>query len=402
MKKLFIDCQQNVVRTALTEGGKLIELYIDSPWESSWVGRVIVGRLKTILPGQFAFVDIGGRKNAFMNLYTGHGLKAGQPVLVQVYKDAVKSKGMYVGLDISLKGRLILLHEHTRNDVGISRKITDSMESKRLRSMVKKLLPPGYGAIVRTNANLQDEATIEAEIQNLYEAHLQIKQRAQFAIPPTTLYPKSSKQIFDLLTDLISDDLGEIHISGDEFPETSEAICKLLPSMESRIFRYETDDLHHESSLRPTMFDNYGLSRQISAALEKVVKLPCGGFITIEETEACVVIDVNTGSNVGNIDYQNTILETNLEAAAVIAAQIRLRNLSGIIIIDFIDMPGEADKNTLLSALGAETKKDRRPAEIIGMMGLGMVQLTRRKTRPSLSQILKVNCPHCGGKIRGD
>ncbi|MCL2218217.1 MAG: ribonuclease E/G [Defluviitaleaceae bacterium] len=387
MKKLFIDHHPDRVRTALTEGGRLLELYIDPA--SSWVGRVIVGRVKTILPGQFAFVDIGGCKNAFMNLSEGHGLKAGQPVLVQVYKDAAKSKGMYVGTEISLKGRLIVLHEGF--EVGVSRKITGEKENKRLRKLVRKLLPQGYGAIVRTNAEGQDEAALAAEIQYLHETHLQIKHRAEYALPPAVLYPEATAQSSPLLTDLVSGKLSEIHISGfpEEFAAVKEAVFKLLPGLESRVFHYEPD--------APSMFSHYGINRQISAALEKIVKLPCGGFITIEETEACVVIDVNTGSNVGKTDYRATVLETNLEAAEVIAAQIRLRNLSGIIIIDFIDMPAEEDKTTLLAALAAEVKKDGIRTEIIGMIGLGMVQLTRRKTRPPLSQLMETPCPHCGG-----
>ncbi|MCL2841776.1 MAG: ribonuclease E/G [Defluviitaleaceae bacterium] len=393
MKRIFIEYSDNGIRTALLEGSKLQEIYIDPLQKNSWVGRIIVGRLQTILPGQFAFVDIGGRKNAFMNLSHGHGLKAGQPILVQVQKDAVKAKGMYVSQTISLKGRLLVLHENLRAEVGVSRKITDEKENTRLRKMVRKLLPKGFGAIVRTNAEGQDKEIIWAEIKNLHEIYLQIKERAQYALPPTRLYPVEENQIFSLFTDLIADDIAEIHISGtmEAFDGAKNAIKALLLSAENKISYYEGENA-------PTMFAHYGINRQISAALEKTIKLPCGGFITIEETEACVVIDVNTGSNVGKINYQNTVFETNKEAAVTIAEQIRLRNLSGIILIDFIDMDDEGNKNALLLALNAELKKDRIRAEIIGMMGLGMVQLTRRKMRPTLSGLIESTCPTCGGK----
>lgn len=393
MKKLFIDHHSSGIRTAYTESGELCGLYIDHQRDGSWVGRVIVGRLQTILPGQFAFVDIGGSKNAFMNLRPGHGLKAGQPVLVQVYKDATRSKGMYVGREISMKGRLIVLSEDYSNQVGVSRKITDEKESRRLRGLVRELLPRRYGAIVRTGAAGQSQPLLADEITRLHELHMQVRHRAQYARPPALLYPDSTSLWSALLTDVVSSDLEEIHVSGSEedFDSVKDAVRGLLPDLENRIYHYNDER---------NLFDAYGISNQINTALQKTLTLPCGGFVTFEETEACVVIDVNTGGNVGKTDYRATVLETNLEAAGLIAAQIRVRNLSGIIIIDFINMPSDTDKNILLGALAHEINKDRIKAEIDGMIGLGMVQLTRRKIRPPLSHLMETNCPHCGGKGR--
>ena len=390
MKKLFIDRGKDKFRTAVTEDGKLVELYIDSASDGSRVGHIILGRLQTILPGQFAFVDIGAKKNAFVNLRDGHGLKAGQPVLVQVKKDAVTSKGVYVDTEINLKGRLVILYESSRGEAGVSRKITDPKESRRLKKLVRKHLPPGYGAILRTNAAGADADAISAEIKALSDRHRIISEKAKYAKPPVLLYPE--KEESSLLTDLISEDIAEIRISGDDdfFVSVKRNICNILPILEPRIVRHTEEN----------MFSHYGLNRQTAAALNKITNLPCGGFITIEETEACVVIDVNTGSNVGKTSYRQVISETNLQAAAAIASQIRLRNLSGIILVDFIDMWEPEDNAALLDAFSTEIKKDRIPAEIIGMIGLGMVQLTRRKTRPPLSRLLEGTCPECGGKGR--
>lgn len=393
MKRLLIDHRPDGIYTALTENGKLTELFIDpvsqnTAAEGSWVGRVIVGRIKTILPGQFAFVNIGGKKNAFINLLKEHGLKAGQPVLVQVQKDAVGTKGMYVALEISLKGRLVVLAQGSTQTVGVSRKIEDEPESRRLRKIARKHLPPGYAIIVRTNAVGQTQEAIAEEIEALHKIHADIITRAEFARPPATLYPSSQSATVSqsLLSDILSDELEGILIStekDDTFAALKNSICQLLPCLESKILR-----------------KNINLKKQIKAALEKEVRLLCGGFITIEQTEACVVIDVNTGSNVGKINYSETVFETNLEAAVEIAAQIRLRNLAGIIIVDFIDMQQAADKAALLNTFTAELKKDRITLELEGFVGLGMVLLTRRKTRPPISALLETTCPLCGGKGR--
>jgi len=389
MKKLLIDSTSEKIFTALTENDKPVEFFIDSrdsaEFDGSWVGRIIVGRIKTILPGQFAFVDIGAKKNAFMNLHKGHGLKAGLPVLVQVQKDAAGTKGMCVGLEISIKGRLVVLCAASQTQtVGISRKIEDEKEVRRLRKIVWKVLPNGFSAIVRTNAEGQAASDIAREIEELHEEYLKITAHAEFVRPPVTLFPVSQSAVIskNLLSDILSDELDEIHInteSDEELAAIKNSICELMPAIENRI------------SLKPL-----NLKKHIKNAMEKEVHLPCGGFVTIEQTEACVVIDVNTGSNVGNTDYSTTVIETNLEAAAVIATQIRLRNLSGIIIVDFIDMPKEHDKTALLEKLTAEIKKDRIKTEIAGFVGLGMVLMTRRKTRPPISEIMQIKCPHCG------
>ena len=384
--KLLIEHTASSVRTALTENNRLKEIYIDNDINTSRVGEVVVGRIRTIMPGQFAFIDIGAGKNAFANLKPGHAFKTGQPILVQVQKDATSSKGAYVSTDINLKGRLVVLHKSPPGEVGVSHKITDENETRRLKKLVRGLLPAGYGAIVRTNAQHCDRDAIAEEIQKFHEIFEMILAKAQYALPPAKLYPEDA---VPFPADLVSDSLDEIHISATEeaFAIIKGHICEIAPSLYERVAHYDGK-----------LFEDFGVKKQISRALEKVVDLPSGGFITIEQTEACVVVDVNTGNSIGAASYRETVLCTNLEAAKAIIDQIILRNLSGTIIIDFIDMPGQHDKSTLMEALAAEARRDRLNPEIIGMSKLGIVQIARAKRRLSLSQVLEIKCPHCGGK----
>jgi len=391
LTKLLIEHTASGVRTALTENNRLKEIYIDNDISTSRVGEVVVGRIRTIMPGQFAFIDIDAGKNAFANLKPGHAFKTGQPILVQVQKDATSSKGAYVSTDINLKGRLVVLHKSPPGEVGVSHKISDEKETRRLKKIVRALLPAGYGAIVRTNAGNCDKETIADEINKLYQEYETIISRGQYALPPAKLYPEDK---YPFPADLISDSLDEIHISGTEeaFATIKRHICEIsdiTQSLSERIFHYDGKLLEH-----------FGVKKQISRALEKVVDLPSGGFITIEQTEACVVVDVNTGNSAGAASYRETVLNANLEAAKTIIDQIILRNLSGTIIIDFIDMPGQQDKSALMEVLVVEARRDRLNPEIIGMSKLGIVQMARAKKRLSLSQVLEINCPHCGGKGR--
>jgi len=382
MQKLLVEQTPTKTRAAITQNGKLKELYIDHR-DESLVGNIVVGRVRTIMPGQFAFIDIGRGKNAFANLKQNHNIKSGQPLLVQIQKDATTTKGAYVSTEISLKGWLIILQKH--QEVGVSHKITNEKETRRLKKLVRGLLPGGYGAIVRTNAQGATPEALQEEITTLHHQYEEILRRAEFAMPPAKLYPNISAEIAPILTDLVSEHLDEVHISGtaEAFTATKEYIAALVPNLAEKTF-------HNEGKL----FDP--LKKQIRAALEKTVPLPCGGFITIEQTEACVVIDVNTGNNTSSYSYRETVLNTNLEAATAIIDQIILRNLSGIIIIDFIDMTRQEDKLALMTALAKEASRDRLNPEIIGLSPLGIVQMARPKRRLPLSQILGTNCPHCG------
>jgi ribonuclease G len=370
MKKIFIDHQKGMTRTAVVSGGKLREIFFDHACNGSIVGRVYMGIVRNILPGQFAFVDIGFNKNAFLNKVDESNIRIGQPVLVQAYRDASGSKGAYVGQEIHFKGRLLIIYASPTPEIGISQKITDKKTRKRLKGFVRNALPDGYGAIIRTNAQEAAEPEIVGEVEVLINRHQHIAQKAKYARPPVLLYQENS-----LLDDLLSDDVTEIITGAGVSIETS------IPTHISII---KTDD--------EFLFDNQNITKQIRNALEKKVNLPSGGFITIEQTEACVVIDVNSGHETARI--------ANLKAAECIAWQLALRNLSGMIIVDFIDMENNEDKKFLMFTLDEHLKKERVKTEIIGMTELGLVQLTRKKTRESLSRLLQKNCSHCNGSGR--
>jgi ribonuclease G len=392
MKQLFIDSAPGCVRVAYTVDKKLKEIYIDPAGNASLVGHIYMGRIQNILPGQFAFVDIGAERNAFINLPRNHGLKKGHSVLMQVYKDAYGDKGPYGGQLIKLKGRMVIIFESPRGEIGVSHKITDAVERSRLRKSVHDVLEKGFGAIIRTNAAGYPEEEISAETKQLINLHREIKERALYTLPPALVYSLNDSALPEgLLVDLLADDLDEIWINGDNVENIKATCINISSKLKDKIFFHDG---------KTNFFDAFHITRQIERALEKQIMLSCGGYITIEQTEACVVIDVNTGAFSGEQDYRAAILKTNKEAAALIAGQLTLRNLSGMIVIDFIDMKDRYDKNKLLETLAAEIKKDRIKTELVGMTELGLVLLTRRKTRPALSQILETDCPFCQGSGR--
>jgi ribonuclease G len=389
VKRICIETINGVTRTALLEGSRLREIFIDRAVNGSLVGNIYVGVVRNILPSQFAFIDIGtGGKNAFLNIPKGMELRTGEPVPVQVYKDASGAKGAYVGQELFFNGRLVIVHAPLGDtgspSIGISKKITQKKERKRLQGIVQKNLAEGYGAIIRTNAAGKDEADIAAEIRLLTDKHALVLEKARYARPPVTLCHENN-----LLKDLLSDDVEDIWVNDKETLEAvTQAVAYAAPGLVSKVRLYEDGD----------MFHRLGINRQISHALQKDVTLPCGGYITIEQTEACVIVDVNTGHFAGKRNFRETVMQTNLEAAACIAWQMALRNLSGMIIVDFIDMQREEDKAALIREFTACIKQDRIQTEIVGMTELGLVQLTRKKTRESLSRLLETECTACKGK----
>jgi len=394
MKNLYVDFRDDSVQTALTENGKLVEFFVNPKEDKSFVGYVFVGRIKTILPNLFAFIDIGGKKNAFLNLKEGHGLKAGDQVLVQVNKDATTSKGMSVSLEIKLKGYYTVVFESFLSSIGVSKKIDNYIKKKIIKRQVRKFLPSGFGAVIRTNAEKVSYDIISKEINELCEKLKDIKNRGMYAKKGTLLFPEKNEQSNFFLKDFISEDINDVFVIGssEEFIKLRDEIIQLVPNLKNSIYFSEEE--------KPRLFEYHGIIKQLFASLKKEVSLPCGGYITIEETEACVVIDVNTGSSVDKFSHEEMAFETNVEATEKIAFEIRLRNLSGIILIDFIDMSLESNKIALLEKLSNELKKDRIVADVIGMVGLGMVQLTRRKTRPPISFHLEKKCQCCNGKGR--
>ena len=378
MKRILIDSNAEVVRTAYINDGVLTEIFHDYKTNGSLVGTIINGVVKNILPSRFAFIDIGQEKNAFMNLAADSTIKIGDYVCVQVRNDATGDKGANVSEILQYSGKYSIIYKSAARSVGISQKISEKAERSRLKKLALGLLPKGYSVILRTQSGGAKEEDLAKEFEALCLTSDSVSEAAKYSTAPNVLYSYRPPY-----ADLITEDIDEVVVNDKIILEDVKKYAN-----DTKITPWEAEE---------GLFDYFGIERQISKALNRNIWLPCGGFVTFDQVEACVVIDVNTGKFAGKKNYKETALKTNLEAAACVASQIRLRNLSGMIIVDFIDMPDEEHNKELLRDFAKALKKDRIPSDIIGMTSLGLVQLTRRKQRESLSKLLLKPCDNCGG-----
>ena len=407
VKNIIMDITPITARTALVEDGKLVEILIDDALNEVSVGDIYVGRVQNIF-SQFAFVDIGEQKKAFLSLddirqraiYKEEkgkrklNLQVGQQIVVQVLKEALGEKGASVTTELSFTGKYVVLIKigvDEKGNVFVSKKIEDALERERLNIIASDSLPKGYSMIVRTSSIGATQSEIEAEIKDLFKISDNLVSKSVYAKPPAILYSES-RIYANSLKSLLKEDINSIVVnSSKEF----ENITDLAKSY----FRKSNDKVKlYEGYLN--IFDEYEIETQIEKALNRKVWLKSGGFLVIEETEACVVIDINTGKLTGKKNKNDVILKNNMEAVTEISKQLRLRNLSGIIIIDFIDMKDEHDRTSLMSYLYEKVKDDRVGVTIVGMTSLGLVQLTRKKTRGPLSKYLLNECSSCHGTGR--
>lgn len=398
MKRVLMDISADLTRIALAEDGALKELYYESKREESLVGNIYAGRVVNVMPNlQAAFVDIGVGKNGYYYYGNARAVsdegknrpKAGDTLILQVEKDAVGSKGAVLTEKFSFPGKFLVLLPKEAEEIGISRKITDSAERSRIREIVTELLPEGCGAIIRTNGAGKSREDFEKELQTL-TAKWEKLQYGMYLKPPALLL-RENYPVQRAVRDFYSADVDE-YVVNDE-----TAYHELLQTGD---FNGETQPVLKLHAETLPLFEAYYLESQSEKALEEHVWLKSGGFLVIEETEACVVIDVNTGKAAGKGDLQKTILKTNLEAAEEAAKQMRLRNLSGIIIIDFIDMADPEAQKEVTRRLEAAVKKDRIKTVVVGMTELGLMQVTRKKTRPSLKRQMTTKCRACHGTGR--
>ena len=395
-----MDISADLSRIALAEDGALTELYYESKRDESLVGNIYAGRVANVMPNlQAAFVDIGVGKNGYYYYGNARAVsdaeknaakpKVGDTLILQVEKDAVGSKGAVLTGNFSFPGKFLVLLPKEAGEIGISRKITDSAERNRIREIVTELLPEGCGAIVRTNGAGKSKEEFEKELTVLSAKAEKLKTGA-FHKPPALLL-QENHPIQRAARDFYSADVDEYvvneEVAYEELLETGDFNGENQPALK----------LHED---KVPLFESYFLESQSEKALDEHVWLKSGGFLVIEETEACVVIDVNTGKAAGKGDLQKTILKTNLEAAEEAAKQMRLRNLSGIIIIDFIDMADPNAQKEVTKRLEAAVKKDRIKTVVVGMTELGLMQVTRKKTRPSLKRQMTTKCRACEGTGR--
>src|SRR5512138_680624 len=404
-EQILINVTPQETRVAVTEQGAVQELHIERDSSRGLVGNIYLGRVCRVLPGmQSAFVEIGLPRAAFLHVAdiwgarNGTGverpiekiLSEGQTLLVQVIKDPIGSKGARLSTQISIAGRLLVYLPQDPH-IGISQRIEDEAEREHLREKLQTLIPPGEtgGFIVRTVAETATEAELAADIEYLITLWKQIQQAAQTAAPQASLYQDLSLAT-RVLRDLVTDTTERIII------DSRETFVK-VQEFAQRYTRQAVPILEHYQGERP-LFDLFGVEEEIERALARRVDLKSGGYVIIDQTEALTTIDVNTGGFVGVRSFDDTIFKTNLEAAQVIARQLRMRNLGGIIIIDFIDMENADHRSAVLGELNKALDRDRTRLTVNGFTQLGLVEMTRKRTRESLAHVLCEPCPTCNGR----
>ena len=390
---------------AVTEQGAVQELHIERSSSRGLVGNIYLGRVCRVLPGmQSAFVEIGLPRAAFLHvadIWSARNtpdadrpieriLSEGQTVLVQVVKDPIGSKGARLSTQVSIAGRLLVYLPQDPH-IGISQRIEDEAEREHLREKVHALIPEGEagGFIVRTVAEAATDAELAADIEYLITLWKQIGQAAQTAPPQALLYQDLSLAT-RVLRDLVGDSTERIIV------DSRETFAK-MQDFASRYTRQALPILEHYSGERP-LFDLFPVEDEIEKALARRVDLKSGGYVIIDQTEALTTVDVNTGGFVSGRSFDDTIFKTNLEAAQAIARQLRLRNLGGIIVVDFIDMESQDHRDAVLAEFRKALSRDRTRVTVNGFSQLGLVEMTRKRTRESLAHILCEPCPVCQGR----
>ena len=385
MKRILVDSSLASTRIGLVEDGELTELIYENEKSQSIVGNIYVGRIMSVHKGmQACFIDIGEEKNTYMQLKKGDIVQPNSHIVVQVQKDATGEKGAVVTNKLSFPGKFIILIPGDNGSVGISKKIENLAEREKIKEILKYLLPEGYGAIVRTEGMEKTVDDYQKEVKKLYEISEKVIQKSMYEKALSLIY-KEDDVVLKSARDLFGVSIDEIVLNDKEQYEILKNEVKDRPE---RVVFYDG---------QVQMFENYMVESQAKKILNKKVWLKSGGFIVIEQTEACVVIDVNTGKYTGKKDFQETVFKTNLEAANEIAKQLRLRNLSGMIIVDFIDMKEEIKKELLAEVLEKAVKKDRIKTTVVGMTELGLMQITRKKIRVPILEKLTIGCSCCNG-----
>lgn len=407
MKDILIETDSGQTRLALIEDGELSEYYIERKGQEKLAGNIYLGRVANVLQGmQAAFVDIGLEKNAFLhvndildfgdkdglrqrisNQPPQTRIRAGQELLVQVVKEPGGTKGPRISSHITLPSRLVVLLP-TVEYVGISRRIEDEEERLRLRMLAEALRPNGMGVIVRTAANGAKEDEIRRDIEYLIRMWSVILQRGEHSTSPALIH-RDESLVYRSVRDMLTEEVRTILVdNAEQYSSVHEIAGMLSPELQTRVQLYEGET---------PLFDRYRVDAHFSKALARRVWLKSGGYLVIDHTEALTVIDVNTGKFVGSNSLADTVLKLNCEAAAEIVRQLRLRDVGGIVIIDFIDMESEEDQLQLLSQLRQLLKKDRTKTNLVGLTGLGLVEMTRKKVRQPIYTQLQRQCPLCQG-----
>ncbi|MGI6706396.1 MAG: Rne/Rng family ribonuclease [Clostridia bacterium] len=417
MNQIIVDVGSEEIWIALLEDKELAEFYVERKGRERTVGNIYKGKVSNVVPGmQAAFIDIGLEKNAFLyvndilvdksdfefdelkynfddslrNITIRDILQEGQEITVQVVKEPIGTKGARVTTHITLPGRICVLMP-TVNYIGVSRRIETEKERARLRAVAEKVKPRDMGLIIRTAAEGKEYQDFVEEIDFLIRLWNKIKRKDKIVSAPRLIY-KDENLIYRTVRDMFTTDIDRFIINDKEqYHKVIEMLDLLSPKLKSRVQLYDKDT---------DISDYFQLETKIEKALCRKVWLKSGGYLVFDHTEAFTSIDVNTGRYVGGNGLQDTVLHTNLEAAKEIARQLRLRDIGGIIIIDFIDMEEESHKQMVLDCLKQALKKDRTKTNVLGMTNLGLVEMTRKKVKQRISSILQKPCPYCQGTGR--
>jgi ribonuclease G len=431
--ELIINSRSQETRVALIENGVVVELHIERKTGQELIGNIYRGKVVRVLPGmQAAFVDIGLERSGFLYVSDVHKdllkvekilisnhlesenadgqvqefeqseaitysevtfhiedlLHEGQDIMVQISKEPLGTKGARLTSHISLPGRHLVLMP-TVNHVGISRRLENATERERLKNLIYEIRPNNVGFIVRTVSEGTDKDKFKSEMDFLLKLWSNIQERMTKGPLPGLLHKDLTISLRSV-RDLFTRDVDRLIIdSKEEYDHVMQFIETFTPSLKHSIKLYD--------GIYP-IFDTYGIEMEISRALEKKIWLKSGGYIIIELTEALTAIDVNTGSYVGARNLEETILKTNLEAVNEIAYQLRLRNIGGLIVIDFIDMEKKANRDRVFTALREALNKDKAKTHIVRMSELGLIEMTRKRTRENLSRVLCEPCFYCEGR----
>lgn len=408
MNRIVISTNKFKTRAAILEDDKVVEILIEREKEGTLNGNIYKGEVANVLPGmESAFVNIGLEKNAFLYVkdlrefeekyLTGlekseknieELLTVGDNVVVQVLSDPRESKGARVTTHFTIPGKYLVLMPNT-NHIAISKKIKDELERERLEKIFLDIVPDGMGVIIRTAALGKNLYCFEKELEYLVKKWEEIERKITRAKIGEILY-KDNGLLSKILRDVLTNDVDEIIVDNEEaYWEIIDYIRAFSEGSTKTKIKLYSDS--------KDIFDEYEIQKEIEKAISERVELDCGGSIVIQKTEALISIDVNTGKNIGSLNLEKTVLNTNLEAAKEIARQLRIRNLSGIIIIDFIDMKKDEDKEQLVDIFANELAKDRIKTNIIHFTDLGLIEMTRKRVGKPLNYYFQKDCPYCNG-----
>jgi ribonuclease G len=437
IKEIIINSSTTQTRVAITEDGNLVDFFVDYPENRRMVGDIYLGKVARVLPGiKAAFIDIGMIHDAFLHFSdigartqqfqdmlgedsdvdededddippkensSNTAVKAvpkeipaynvipklhkGQEILIQITKEPVNNKGVRVTSSVSLPGRFCVLLPFD-NKVGVSKKISEYKERRRLRHIARSILPKNFGLIIRTVARNQEEELLRDDLKNLLNTWEQIQTTIKSETPPSLIY-QDLNTTSSVIRDLFTPDISKVFIDSRKlFKQIKNYVQLIQPSLADKIESFKSSN---------SIFDAFKIEEQIKTLMGRRVTLPSGGYLIIEHTEAMVVIDVNSGRYAKSKEQELNSLKTDLEAAREICRQLRLRDIGGIIVIDFIDLEDEKNRKKIYDELRKEFRKDRAKVSVLPMSDFGLVQITRQRIRQNIMQAMKEVCPYCLG-----